>query len=139
MALRRAETRYLSEKLRRSAYLGRGCWTPPLALLDAYSLEAGLIRSLGLNPLVVLTDHDDLEAPMSLRAVNARRTVPVSVEWTVPTGGTFVHLGVHNLPPLKARSIIGATAGVHGHAPRLCSQGAALLAAASRTEELQPI
>src|SRR6185369_3983913 len=50
------------------------------SLLDDYSLEAGHIRSLGLNPLVVLTDHDDLEAPMSLRAVNARRTVPVSVE-----------------------------------------------------------
>jgi hypothetical protein len=135
MALRRAETRYLSEKLRRSAYLGRGCWTPPLALLDAYSLEAGLIRSLGLNPLVVLTDHDDLEAPMSLRAVNARRTVPVSVEWTVPTGGTFVHLGVHNLP--RSRPVRhGAAAGVHGPAPRLSSQGAALLAAPSRTEEV---
>jgi len=104
-AIRRAEARY------RANYgtdldLTRGWWTPPLAPLDAYNVESNQIRAFGLSPLVSLTDHDDIEAPMSLQAIDAARTVPVSVEWTVPFRGTFLHLGVHNLPPLRARTIM---------------------------------
>ncbi len=101
--LRRGEVRY------RAIHgidldLNLGWWTPPLAPLDAFALEEGQIQELGLRPIVSLTDHDDIEAPMSLQAVEASRAVPVSVEWTVPYRDTFFHLGVHNLPPPDARA-----------------------------------
>ncbi|MCU1339351.1 MAG: hypothetical protein JWO19_4932 [Bryobacterales bacterium] len=86
--------------------LARGWWTPPLAPLDAYNLESDQIKAMGLSPLVSLTDHDNIEAPTSLQAVDATRKIPVSIEWTVPIRDTFFHLGVHNLPPLRSRSIV---------------------------------
>ncbi len=104
-ALRRGETQY-RQRHGEALDLTRGWWTPPLAPLDAYRLEAGQLEGLGLAPMVSLTDHDDIEAPMSLQAVDPAREVPVSVEWTVPYGPTFFHLGVHNLPPREARSIL---------------------------------
>ena len=85
--------------------LARGWWTPPLAPLDAYTVEFDQIKALGLTPLVSLTDHDNIEAPTSLQAIDATRKVPISIEWTVPIRDTFFHLGVHNLPPPRARSI----------------------------------
>lgn len=87
--------------------LRRGWWTPPLAPLDAFALEAGQLESMNLQPLVSLTDHDDIEAPMSLQAIESNRNVPISVEWTVPYRETFFHLGVHNLAPGRARSMMG--------------------------------
>ena len=30
---------------------------------------------------------------------------PVSVEWTVPLTGSFIHLGIHNLPPNRAQAL----------------------------------
>jgi hypothetical protein len=86
--------------------LARGWWTPPLAPLDAYTVESGQIEAMGLSPLVSLTDHDNIEAPTSLQAIDATRKVPISIEWTVPIRDTFFHLGVHNLPPCHARSIV---------------------------------
>ena len=38
----------------------RGWWTPPLDPLAAVRLESSQIASLGLSPLVSLTDHDNL-------------------------------------------------------------------------------
>lgn len=81
----------------------RGWWTPPLSAHQAWSLEKGQLVDLDLNPLVSLTDHDDIEAPVSLQLLEECRTTPISVEWTVPYGATFFHLGVHNLPPACAR------------------------------------
>jgi hypothetical protein len=96
-ALRRGEARY--EVLHGTPLdLRRGWWTPPLAPRDAHSVEFDQISSMGLAPIVSLTDHDDIEAPMSLQAMEASRDIPVSVEWTVPFRNTFFHLGVHNIP-----------------------------------------
>jgi hypothetical protein len=47
---------------------------------------------------VSLTDHDDIEAGVSLQVACDRHETPVSVEWTVPFAGSIFHLGVHNLP-----------------------------------------
>jgi hypothetical protein len=58
-----------------------------------------------MNALVSLTDHDNIEAPVSLQVLEECRGVPISVEWTVPLGPAFLHLGVHNLSPLQARDI----------------------------------
>lgn len=84
--------------------LNRGWWTPPLAPLHAFRLEAAQIEELGLEPIVSLTDHDDIEAPISLQALEVAPQAPISVEWTVPYGETFFHLGVHNLAPPLARA-----------------------------------
>jgi hypothetical protein len=83
-------------------------WRPPLHPHAAYDLEAGQIRSLGLSPLVALTDHDDLEACADL--CNLGIEVPYSLEWTLPYGGTVFHIGVFNLPPAQARSLAAALA-----------------------------
>lgn len=102
-ALRRGEARYKAIH-GTDLDLRRGWWTPPLAPRDAYSVEFDQINAMGLTPIVSLTDHDDIEAPMSLQAIDASREIPVSVEWTVPFRRSFFHVGVHNLPPDRARS-----------------------------------
>ena len=90
----------------------RGWWTPPLSPHAAWALEKNQIESrLGLSALVSLTDHDDVEAPLSLHVLEECAGVPISVEWTVPYEGTFFHLGIHNLPAERARecmSLLGA-------------------------------
>jgi hypothetical protein len=77
----------------------RSYWTPPLTPRLAFDLERGQIEEkLQMAAMVSLTDHDDINAPMLLRALPAARQIPVSVEWTVPFLETTFHLGIHNLP-----------------------------------------
>lgn len=75
-------------------------WTPPLTPRIAFDLESGQIeKKLGLMPLVSITDHDTIAAPMLLRTVASARHIPVSVEWSAPFGpDQAFHLGIHNLP-----------------------------------------
>jgi hypothetical protein len=81
----------------------RAFWRPPLNALAAHTLEARQIGdSLGLHPLISITDHDDLEACADLRTLGI--PAPFSLEWTVPYGTTVFHIGVHNLPPERARA-----------------------------------
>lgn len=85
--------------------LSRGWWTPPLGPLDAWKLERDQLESLGLAGIVSLTDHDNIEAPVSLQVLSECADVPISLEWTVPFAPTFFHLGVHNLPAASARRV----------------------------------
>jgi hypothetical protein len=86
--------------------LSRAWWTPPLGPYEAWRIERNHIEQrFGLSALVSLTDHDDIEAPLKLRVLGECRDVPVSVEWTVPYGPTFFHLGVHNIHATTALSI----------------------------------
>ena len=85
----------------------RSFWTPPLTPKLAFDLEAGQIANVGLNPLVSLSDHDNIQAPLKLRAIPSARHTPVSVEWTAPYAGEhnskqYFHLGIHNLPSARA-------------------------------------
>jgi hypothetical protein len=85
-----------------------GYWTPPLTPKQAFDLESGQIEKLGVAPLVSISDHDTITAPMLLRTVASARHIPVSVEWSAPysysecgPGGVCeqsFHLGIHNLP-----------------------------------------
>jgi len=78
-------------------------WTPPLTPKLAFDLESRQIEALDLEPMVSLTDHDNIKAPMLLRSVPSARQIPVSVEWSIPYGGVqSFHLGVHNLPSAHA-------------------------------------
>ncbi len=86
----------------------RAYWTPPLSPASALHLEREQITRLGLHPLVSLTDHDNIEAGVTLQKTESADDVPVSVEWTVPYGGSSFHLGVHNLPPAIAPSSMSA-------------------------------
>src|SRR5665213_3571813 len=65
-------------------------WTPPLSPAAALRLGRKQIEDAGLRPLVSLTDHDNIQALLSLS------DVPVSVEWTVPYERSIFHLGIHN-------------------------------------------
>lgn len=85
-------------------------WTPPLGPREALAVERRQIEQLGIQPMVSLTDHDNIEAPLLLRVLPEGREVPVSVEWTVPWQETFFHLGVHNLAPRRAVSRMAALA-----------------------------
>jgi len=78
-------------------------WTPPMTPKLAFDLETRQIEKLGLSPMVSITDHDNIKAPMLLRSVPSARQIPVSVEWSAPYGGSQAfHLGVHNLPSARA-------------------------------------
>lgn len=82
----------------------RAWWTSPLPPREAFDVERLQIEDkLGLTALVSITDHDEIEACLRLRVLEQARRTPVSVEWTVPTGGSFLHLGLHNLPAESAR------------------------------------
>ncbi len=86
---------------------GRAYWTAPLSAREALDLERKQIeRALGLEGLVSLTDHDNIDGPMELWS-NEDGKVIISLEWTVPYGRAYFHLGVHNLPPAQAREITG--------------------------------
>jgi hypothetical protein len=81
----------------------RSYWTPPLTPRLAFDLERMQIEDkLQMRAMVSITDHDDIRAPLLLRALAAARQIPVSLEWTVPFGSgdvqTCFHLGIHNLP-----------------------------------------
>jgi hypothetical protein len=79
-------------------------WTPPLTPKLAFDLESGQIEKLDIAPMVSISDHDNIKAPMLLRTVPSARQIPVSVEWSAPYGGCQdFHLGIHNLPSAKAQ------------------------------------
>jgi hypothetical protein len=83
--------------------LSRGYWTPPLCARQAWNVEKSQLEDiLGLDALVSLSDHDNIEASSKLRVADTSSDIPVSVEWTVPYRGTFFHLGIHNLPKFDA-------------------------------------
>lgn len=76
----------------------RAWWTPPLTPASALSLEREQIGKLGLRPMVSLTDHDNIEAGLSLSITADPAETPLSVEWTVPYQRSIFHLGIHNIP-----------------------------------------
>jgi len=88
----------------------RAYWTPPLSPISALTLEREQITKLGLQSLVSLTDHDNIEAGTSLQVTASGREAPISVEWTAPFHRSIFHLGIHNLPPSAAPSWMSAMA-----------------------------
>jgi len=86
----------------------RAYWTPPLCERLAYQVEARQIEALGLRPVVSLSDHDTIDACRLLREDPALGDVPISTEWTVPWGAAIFHMGIHNLPPAIAPSLMRA-------------------------------
>jgi hypothetical protein len=105
-AIRRQEEKYRRLK-GRDVDLSRAWWTPPLSAQHAWKVEKRQIEnSLDLQAQVSLTDHDNIDAGLHLSVLHETRDCPISVEWTVPWGKTFFHLGLHNLPPQEATAIM---------------------------------
>jgi hypothetical protein len=92
------------KKARIPVDFARAYWTPPLNPKLAHETERNQIENtVGLKSLVSLTDHDNIDAPLWLRARRETAHTPISLEWSVPYAGTIFHLGVHNLPSRQAR------------------------------------
>jgi hypothetical protein len=114
-AIRRSQLEHL-QKHGRPFHFGTAFWTPPLAPRQAYRLEEKQInRKLQLPALISLTDHDDIRAGALLRVMDRFRSAPISLEWTIPFGPTFFHLGIHNLPEANASSIFERLRSFSGH------------------------
>jgi hypothetical protein len=97
-AIRKQREKYRAAK-GKELDLKRAWWTPPLAARQAWDLEKSQIeRTLGMDALVSITDHDNIDAGVTLHALEEMRHVPISIEWTIPFRRTFFHVGVHNLP-----------------------------------------
>ena len=105
-AIRKQEAAYRARK-GRDLDLKRAWWTPPLSASQAWNLEKRQIETtLGLNALVSLSDHDNIEAGQHLRVLDETRDCPISVEWTAPFRQTFFHIGLHNLAPHYAAEMM---------------------------------
>jgi hypothetical protein len=86
----------------------RAWWTPPVTPREVIDIETSQIEQrLGMPAMVSITDHDDIEAGLLLQVLDTPQRHPISMEWTVPFGGGFFHLGVHNLPREEATEIAG--------------------------------
>jgi len=90
-------------------------WTPPMTPRLAFDLEREQIEELDLFPMVSLSDHDNIKAPMLLSSVPSARNIPVSVEWTAPYDKQSFHLGVHNLPAARAQEWMADLADYTAH------------------------
>lgn len=103
--LRRYEARY--QRLHGYALdYGAAWWTPPLGPREALAVERRQVEELGLRPLVSITDHDNIEAPLLLRVLPGSFLAPIGMEWTVPWRGTTFHLGLHGLPAAGAAALV---------------------------------
>ena len=118
LANRCAPVRWYLEHHERKAQSGKiplnlfgANWTPPVTAREAYELERRQVEDvLGLQSIVSLSDHDNIEASTRLRVMPEFSGAPISVEWTVPFEEGHFHLGVHNLPPKHATSIMAGLA-----------------------------
>src|SRR5208337_1236694 len=90
-------------------------WTPPMTPKLAFDLERNQVEKLDLAPMVSITYHDTISAPMLLRTVPSARQIPVSVEWSAPYGPQSFHLGVHNLPSARATEWMATLADYTAH------------------------
>jgi hypothetical protein len=105
LAVARISSRY--EKLvGRTLDLERSYFVPPLAPAAAFRLESLQIEMMDLTPVVSITDHDSIGGPQQLHSLVDPEAVPISLEWTMPFGPGFFHIGVHNLPMERANEIV---------------------------------
>jgi hypothetical protein len=83
----------------------KGWWHPPVSPREVFESEIAQIEErFALDPIVSISDHDDIAACLELRALYADHCTPISLEWTVPFRKGYFHLGVHNLPAMWAES-----------------------------------
>lgn len=82
-----------------------GYWMPPMTETEVFDIEKQQINKAGLDAIVSITDHDNIEANLKIGETTPNETAPISMEWTVPFEYGFFHVGVHNLPKNNALEI----------------------------------
>ena len=103
--IRHLEAQYLKHHGTPFNY-SRVWWTPPLEPKAAFDLERNQIQhKLGRKALVSLSDHDNVDAGFALEMFEECAGAPISSEWTVPIEDSFLHIGVHNMQPGRARML----------------------------------
>ncbi len=80
-------------------------WSPPLTPQMVYDIESKQINDANLDSFVSITDHDHINGNLTIVENRQEKSVPISMEWTVPFEFGFFHLGVHNLPQDSAAEI----------------------------------
>ena len=101
----RRERRNFNKRNGRYPDFSNAFWSPPLSPHDVFSIEKHQIESVGLNPMVSLTDHDSIESTLAINESTANSVAPISMEWTVPFEYGFFHVGIHNLPTERAAEL----------------------------------
>jgi len=97
----------------------KGWWHPPLSPAAVIESEVLQITSfLQCVSIVSVTDHDSIDAALSLRRQHGHELAPISLEWTVPLGLGFLHLGVHNLNATDAPHMFRALSAFTGGSKR---------------------
>ncbi len=87
-------------------------WMPPLEPKAAFDLERNQIESFGRKAIVSLSDHDNVDAGYALEMFADCAGAPISSEWTIPIDNSFLHIGIHNMQPARARMLRAAMAEV---------------------------
>jgi hypothetical protein len=114
--IREQGQRYLAHTGRELDF-SRAFWRPPLTPREALDLETQQIENkLGIDAIVSLSDHDDIQAGTMLSAIDSQALV--STEWTVPFGESFFHIGIHNLPRSNAASAMADLARITANPTR---------------------
>jgi hypothetical protein len=101
---RRERDNYL-EREGRAIDFSNAHWSPPMTPDAVYNIERDQINDAGLDAIVSLTDHDNIDATLEVNERAPNSHAPISMEWTVPFDIGFFHVGVHNLPKDRAVDI----------------------------------
>src|SRR5262245_52885099 len=97
-------------------------WRPPLSPAAVVASERQQIAArFDCDGFVSLTDHDTVEGPCAV-ASSGDRSVPLSLEWSVPFDGAMFHLGVHAISPARLAATERALAGYTCGATRSLSE-----------------
>src|SRR4030095_301147 len=102
----RREYKLYREREGRCINFSTAYWTPPLTPHLVYSSEREQINNAGLDAIVSITDHDCIDANLTVNSSDPAKEVTISMEWTVPFDCGFFHLGIHNLPRGDASNIV---------------------------------
>jgi hypothetical protein len=91
----------------RAPDFSRAYWRPPLSPRQVFDSESAQAADrFAATAIVSITDHDSIDANLSLAAIGLGECCPVSTEWTVPFRGSVFHVGLHNLPPGPAAAMM---------------------------------
>lgn len=96
-------------------------WSPPLTAHEVHGIEEKQINQSGLGAMVSISDHDSIDANLTINQSGNGKKAPISLEWTVPFEYGFFHVGVHNLPEDRAvdltKTLLDYTFNEENHTP----------------------
>src|SRR3954452_10158698 len=79
----RKERDGFEEREKHKLDLSTSYWSPPLTADAVFGLEKEQINNAGLEAIVSISDHDSIDANLSLNKAAETPAAPLSLEWTV--------------------------------------------------------